>query len=241
MNRSFWRGLLIGTLIAVAVLVSAKAVFGWEYVFVATYPNGPYDLDSSRIRVISSDDDGVVADSIYVTKTDTTMYYFNDTLVLALRQDHNVIAEWFSNVFGRITTNDQVNLTALGYADNIPDPGDTNLVRVYADFGSSEGDTTYGLPVPREGKAYLMLSGEGRYYHDGSWILIPRQHEAPISDEGRAVFLVVPNTLITPAGTCYELSIQPRDGRSRGRSVVARFVVDTLVDPVNFIDCAVCN
>ena len=105
----------------------------------------------------------------------------------------------------------------------------------YLDVTSGEV-TVGGALTPRSGAKFtLQLIGEVSL-NDSAWAYFPRVQEKWVdTTTGRVTFRLVANTMLYPMGSYYMLSAQVFDGYSMQNSIMRKFVVDTLTDPVNLL------
>jgi hypothetical protein len=124
------------------------------------------------------------------------------------------------------------------YFDYIPSTRGTPLasttaayVSVYID--ASTGAVSGGTMVPRTDVVfYLNLMGEGVMI-SGSWIILQTRYEGQPTAGGRTTWIVPANTAMEPAGSYYELWFEGWDGWMMNSGLVKKFVVDTIVDPLD--------
>lgn len=95
----------------------------------------------------------------------------------------------------------------------------------------------YGQMMPRTGaKMTLQLIGE-QNLHDTTWAYFPRvQEDYPDSTTGEVSFYMIPNSLLTPAGSYYILTASVHDGHSSMDAIVRKFVVDTSSTAINILN-----
>jgi hypothetical protein len=130
-----------------------------------------------------------------------------------------------------LTVSGNIDSTAVvGYDE------DAGYVMAYINLSSGVFDS-YGEMVPRaDTKLTLQLIGESNL-HDTLWAYFPKvQEKYPDAVTGEAIFKVKPNSLLSPAGSYYVLSATSFDGYSTSTSIIRKFVVDTLTDPINVLN-----
>lgn len=105
----------------------------------------------------------------------------------------------------------------------------------YLDVTSGEV-TVGGALTPRSGAKFtLQLIGEVSL-NDSSWAYFPKVQENWVdTTTGRVTFRLVANTMLYPVGSYYILTAQVFDGYSMQNSILRKFIVDTLTDPVNIL------
>lgn len=177
---------------------------------------------SSRLRQASTDVNGLAifqldADSVAALATNP-LYLFPPA--------------WDSTVNAGTLTD-----TLLGYL-NVPAaaPG-AHYVTIYLDVATGMVDSTTGDVIPRDRLVfYLSLVGESGLNND-DWVIAPKTERKRPNSSGRVSFTVMANTPLTPAGSYYSLFYRALDSRSLFRGHTRAFIVDTLTDPINILDC----
>lgn len=106
-------------------------------------------------------------------------------------------------------------------------------VNAYIDISTGAVDSTTGLMVPRTDLVlYLNLIGQGVMI-SGSWIIVQTRYEGQPTAAGRTTWTIPANTALTPAGSYYELWFEGWDGMMMTSGVVKKFVVDSIIDPLD--------
>ncbi len=127
--------------------------------------------------------------------------------------------------------------TVYGYQNNPTAAPSVEYVTVFLNVGSGVVDSASGAMLPRDrAEITLTLVGEPRL-NDGSWSYIPKVQKKKPDVDGQVQFQVPANTALSPAGSYYVLTYEVRDRRSSSTGEIRRFVVDTLTDPINILDC----
>ena len=188
---------------------------------------------------------GQVVDSIrtyLITPFDSTY----DTSYVAVSQIEDSI-----QVTDTITTRildlifvDGISIPNSMYFDYIPSSGgavgivytplpSTTAAYVTAYIDASTGAVSGGSMVPRTDVVmYLQLIGEGVMI-SGSWIILQTRYEGQPDTLGRTTWSIPANTAMTPAGSYYELWFEGWDGTMTTSGVVKKFVVDSIIDPLD--------
>ena len=128
---------------------------------------------------------------------------------------------------------------------SMPAPaGGVNYVTAYIDLGEGALDTS-GAMVPRtDVTLYVILSGYGSNSPriDSTWGILPKEYSATANANGRVMFRVPANTVITPSGTHWELSWSASGSTSMfTRKLMFKCYLDTIPDPINLLNATRAN
>ena len=128
--------------------------------------------------------------------------------------------------------------TLSGYLNVPAAAAGANYVTIYLDAVTGMVDSSTGAVIARDRlQFFLSLVGEPGLQSDSDHVIVPKTKKKRPTSTGRVSFTVMANTGLTPAGSYYSLYYKALDGSSNFSGYTRKFVVDTLTDPINILDC----